>query len=143
MKKIIGSVIALILVCVIIAIFASGKDETLAGKIHTYCKENESIKLSEVTDFDWDIAYVDREYYQAGKNLQTQYGIQGKFEMLDSDNLIRIAFCKDNVLVYDMICNEEYIQVDSKDGILERETVLSTRYEVKGDDFATAYLIEE
>ncbi|MCL2503923.1 MAG: hypothetical protein FWE94_04860 [Coriobacteriia bacterium] len=66
-------------------------------KILDYCETHEEIRLSDVTDFDWDVAYVDPEPYGKGERLKEKYHIEGKLS--ESNGTRRIAFCKDGRLV--------------------------------------------
>lgn len=84
----------------------------LGDKLMLHCEKNDTIKIQDITDFDWDIAYIDKQNYGVGEQI-LQKGIVGDFKALESDFLYRIAFCKDNTLVYDLILNEDFISIDN------------------------------
>jgi len=69
--------------------------------------------LSRVTDFDWDIVYVDRTPYSSGSKIKEEYGIEGEFQPLLTDFSSRVAFCKDGKLVYDLELNNFYFEFDT------------------------------
>ncbi|MCL2503919.1 MAG: hypothetical protein FWE94_04840 [Coriobacteriia bacterium] len=79
----------------------------LNEKILDYCETHEEIRLSDVTDFDWDVAYVDPEPYGKGERLKERYHIEGKLRELGGTT--RIAFCKDGRVVFDF----SHISADS------------------------------
>jgi len=91
---------------------------------------HDEIKLSEFTDFEWDVAYIDREYYRSGQQLKEKYNIQGEFELMHSDFNSRIAFCMKGNLVEDVIfVRTEKLDFDISIEIFYPETVFTVEWE--------------
>ena len=117
-------VLSITIIALIFALIFPKTKPNLYDQLLTYCETNSEIKISDFTDFDWDIAYIDWQNYGNGKII-TEKGIRGNFKPLESDTLYRIVFCKEDELVYDLILNVFYLLLD--DAILEitPETLLS------------------
>jgi len=106
MDRVRKSTISLIAISIMILLLFPGcKAKGLYHQILDFAKENEEIMLSRVTDFDWDIVYVDRTPYSSGSKIKEEYGIEGEFQPLLTDFSSRVAFCKDGKLVYDLELN--------------------------------------
>jgi len=59
---------------VLIGHLAGLPSANLESKILGYCETHEEIRLSNVTDFDWDVAYVEGpEAYGRGERLKREY----------------------------------------------------------------------
>ncbi|MCL2503918.1 MAG: hypothetical protein FWE94_04835 [Coriobacteriia bacterium] len=104
-------------------LIAGPSEPGLHSRIRDYCEAHEEVRLSDVTDFDWDIAYVDREPYGDEKKLREKYGIVGVLEEFETDALSRIAFCRDGELVYDLVLNYSYFEVASSVEIIYPDSV--------------------
>ena len=89
------------------------RPKDLHDQILDFCRDHDTIILSDVTEFDWTVAYIDRQHYMNGEGLKENFGIEGEFKSLPTDFSTRIAFCKDNILVYDLIINDFYFEIDS------------------------------
>jgi len=70
-----------------------------------YCKSHSEVKLGEVTNFKWDVAYLDFEAYGHCSELSEKYNItvpesfrKDNRNSLGDDNFA-IAFCKDGEVV--------------------------------------------
>lgn len=130
-RNIIGLILLVVFVVggiIIASMLFPKEDKQLKETIYEYCKKNTSVKLADLTEFDWDTAYIDYEHYERGKALKDKYQIKGDFKELESDNLYRIAFCKKNELVCDLILNEEDIQIDSQIESITQTTVLTVEW---------------
>ena len=84
---------------------AENKEDNMNQELLNYCKNNDTVTLSDITKFNWDVAYLDYQVYGQGENLKNTYGITGKFEGLNSEEQFAIAFCKNGKLVKYSICN--------------------------------------
>ena len=92
------------------------------------CRNHNEINLSKITDFDWDIAYIDRQYYGSGEIIKEKYQIEGEFKHLETDFSSRIAFCKEGKLVYDIKLNNHYIEIDSSNEIIYIDTIFKVSW---------------
>ena len=119
-RKALFFVVPILVICVLML---SRRSELEASQILDYCKSHNEIRLSEITEFDWDIAYVDRMPYSNGDVLKEKYGIEGEFEAMESDALSRIAFCKDKTLVYDLQLLSDYIEIDPSVEVINYDSV--------------------
>jgi hypothetical protein len=99
--------------------------KTLNEKIAEYCNRNSEMKLSDITNFEWDTAYIDREAYMSGQEIAKTYGIVGEFIQIDSDYLYRIAFCKDKKLVCDLIVAVFHVDFEPSVKVIYPDTVFS------------------
>ena len=112
------------------------KEPELSEKIFTICETNDSIKISDITDFEWDIAYIDKQAYGTGQELQEK-GIEGNFQKLETDCLCRVAFCKGNKMVYELILNESYVFIDDSITEITQETILLIKKKI--DEYGEHY----
>ena len=117
-----------IFITIITFILTSNKQSNLYNQILDFSKNNQKIILSELTDFDWDVAYIDRQYYHKGEYLKEKYHIEGDFQLLETDFSSRIAFCKNNKLVYDMILNNFYFEIDDTIKIINPKDSLKIKW---------------
>lgn len=121
------------LIFVILATFTilllSCTTNDLYTRILNFCKTNDKIELSDVTDFDWDIAYIDRQYYHSGEEIKGKYQINGEFQLLETDFSSRVAFCKDGKLVYDLVLNNFYLEFDPSIETIGPDSVLVVKWE--------------
>ena len=101
---------------------------TLEEKILNYCETNSEITLSEVTSFDWDIAYFDYQSYMHGEEMKEKYGLSGEFETLSTDHSYRIAFYKDNKFLKEEILSRAYIEFDRSVEIIEPDTLFTAEW---------------
>jgi len=126
------TLILTIVVAVVVLLVGCGllaePEPDLRSTILAYCETHEEIRLSEVTDFDWDIAYVDREPYSDGQTLREKYDISGAFEPLETDFSSRIAFCENGILVYDLKLNNWYLELDRSIDSITPDSVLSVAW---------------
>jgi len=118
----------LTIVVAITLLLAGCKSRSLHNQILDYCKNQEELSLSEITDFSWDVAYVDRQYYGSGEKLKESYNIEGKFQLLETDFSSRVAFCKDGRLVYDLVLNNFYFEFESSIEIIDRDSVFTINW---------------
>jgi hypothetical protein len=117
-------IIVLPIIIIVTLLLTSCKSNDLYDSLLTYCRTHEEVKLSDITSFEWDISYVDRQYYGAGEEVKEKYQIEGNFQTLETDFSSRIAFCKNGKLVYDLILNNSYLYVDTSIEIIKPNTVL-------------------
>jgi len=115
----------LVFMITIMLLITACMSTNLYDRILDFCKNHDEINLSEITDFDWDIAYIDRDYYHSGEELEKKHQIEGTFKMLHSDYNYRIAFCKDNVLVYDLILVDSTIETDNSIEIIYPDSIFT------------------
>lgn len=108
--------------------FAAYLKTDLSANIFRLCEKNEEIKISDVTNFDWEIAYIDRNYYGSGEVLKEKYKISGNFKALETDNTSRVAFCKNGELVYDLIVNNEHLEFDKSIEFFYQDAVFTVRW---------------
>lgn len=120
---VIGTLSVIILVCLLIVFWVMRKEEKLSDKIYNYALKNEQIRISALTDFDWDVAYLDYERYGTGEQLKRKWNLTGDFSAMESDTFYRIAFYDNNTLVYDCVINEYYCKIDSKVEQFDSETL--------------------
>ena len=121
----------LFMLIMITAILLSGcksPDKSLNKEILNYCNTHEEIRLSNVTDFDWDIAYVDRQYYMVGEELKEKHQIEGEFKRLETDFSSRVAFCKDGKLVYDLVLNNFYFEFNSSVEVIKYNSIFTVSW---------------
>ncbi len=111
-RKYMGVLLFLTTFIVLITFISHRDNLDLYDRLLITCEESNTIKIKDITNFDWDIAYIDKQNYGVGEQI-LQKGIVGDFKALESDFLYRIAFCKDNTLVYDLILNEDFISIDN------------------------------
>ena len=104
------------------------KPPGLYDKILIYCENRTEVNFAAITDFQWDIAYVDREYYGEGKKIKEQYKITGEFRYLATDFSSRIAFCKDDKLIYDLVLNHHFFEMDSAVEIFYPEAIFAVEW---------------
>jgi hypothetical protein len=72
--------------------------------IFDYCSTNNEMTFSNVTDFEWDIAYTDFQKGSDGEKLKEKYGFKDEFEYIKKGSVAyRIAFYKGDKLVKDQI----------------------------------------
>jgi len=102
----------IIIISIILISTISCGGASLSEQIRSYAENNDELRLSEITNFDWDVAYIDRDAYQNGERIQEEHGIIGEFRNLESGHLIRVAFVKDRNLVYDLIVGVFRIDFD-------------------------------
>ena len=127
---IIGLIVVLSITCLsLFFTLKNNNEEDIVENIRAYCKKNKQIKLSEITKFDWDTAYIDNQHYGYGEEIKEEYGLIGEFENLYSDNLLRIAFCKDKKLVKDVICSVFLLYFDNSVKIIKPETILMVEWD--------------
>jgi len=112
---------------VIVFVLTGCQSKNLRTRLLDFSKNHDEIRLSDITDFDWDIAYIDRDYYYSGEKLKEKYHIEGDFDLLDSDFNYRIAFCKDNILVYDLVLNNFDIEIDKSIEIIYPESIFAIK----------------
>jgi hypothetical protein len=122
---------ALVIVFIIAMVFflSDSREKNLRVKIEEYCKSNERICLSEVTDFEWDAAYIDRTPYNKGTKIKDIYKFEGEFEALQTDFSTRIAFCNDGKLVYDLVLNNFYFEFEQDIEIIYPSCVFNVVWE--------------
>jgi hypothetical protein len=82
-------------------------------QIVRFCEDKKEMNFEELTKFNWDKAYVDREYYGNAEIMKKKYNLEGDFRELDNDTGFRIAFYKDKKLVKSFIYLGEYLRLDS------------------------------
>ncbi len=90
--------------------------------------DNDEVKFSEVVEFEWDTAYVDYETYGYGNDIKEKYGITGEFQEIIADYCYRIAYCKDGVLVADLILSTTgtfAIEIDKSVEIIYPDTMFN------------------
>ena len=127
-KHIIKRKIFILLLLVNALLLISCTPPDLYKQILDFCENNKELKLSEITDFEWDIAYVDRQYYKSGEEIKEKYNIEGEFKRLRTDFSSRVAFCKDGKLVYDLELNNHYFEFESSVDIISPESVFTVTW---------------
>ena len=95
----------------------------LRDQLMSYCEKHDEIKLSDVTDFEWDIAYTDRQHYMHGEGIKEKYNIEGELKELPTDFSTRVVFCKNGIIVYDLILNDCYLEFDSSIEVISIDSV--------------------
>ncbi|HBL83379.1 MAG: hypothetical protein A2Y17_08000 [Clostridiales bacterium GWF2_38_85] len=123
----------LFILIIIIVLLSSCKSNDFRIQMLDFCENHEKIKLSDISDFDWDIAYIDRQHYMSGEEIKEKFGIEGEFEQLPTDFSSRLAFCKDNKLVKEIILNDCYIEFDSSVEIITPDTIFLVEWLQKGE----------
>lgn len=112
-------------------------DYQLQNKIIECCQNKKEVQLSEITDFDWDVAYLDYQKYASGEIIKNQYHIIGNLQKMNSDYCFRIIFCKNGQLVKDSIMMSDYIAFDDDTEIIEPDS----KYFVKALNDSTSVSI--
>lgn len=133
-KLTIGIIVALIIIPLTLLISITKNDENVIENVKEYCKENNEIQFYEVTKFDWDTAYLDYQHYGYGEEIREKYDLTGDFKLLDSDNLLRIAFCKDGELVKDVICDFSSLSFGGSTTIIKPETIFVVEWDTESND---------
>ena len=97
-------------------------------KILAYCETNDELTLSEVTSFDWDIAYFDYQSYMQGEGIKEKYGLSGELTELIVDHNYRIAFYKDSELVSDEILTWTEIEFERSVETIKPDTLFTVEW---------------
>lgn len=88
-------------------------------KMHSLLEEKDSITLTEVVDFEFDKAYIGalEEIYYDGNSLLKKLNLESSVDIvpLDSDNLNRILFVKDGVVVCEIVYPHFEIYFEEED----------------------------
>ena len=104
-------------------------NRSMEERIQDYCKSNNEMTFADITNFDWNIAYVDHQYYSSGENIKEKYGLPVNLKLIHSDSCYRIAFFKDNILINDSIINFENVLVDISAETIRPDTQFSVTWE--------------
>ncbi len=124
-----NNVLIYLLILSVLVMSGCKSNPDFSDMLLSYCTQHSSVAFQDVTDFEWDIAYVDYESYGEGEIIKEKYGLTGDFEELDFDFLFRIAFYKNGNLVNDSILNSEDIALDSSIEIINPNTVFNAKWE--------------
>jgi len=116
--------------------------ESFEEKLIRYCKNNSKIQLTEITDFEWDKAYLDYDSYQGGEAIKEKHGITGSLQKIRSDYLFRIAFSKDGKITEDIILNMFYIEFDESIEVITPKTLFTVNWVQLDDDNQMLSLVE-
>ncbi|MCL2298552.1 MAG: hypothetical protein FWC27_00190 [Firmicutes bacterium] len=84
---------------------------------HKY-RNVEYISAKDLTDFPWDVAYID------WGNTKSKYDLEGQFKNIPMDFHFGLAFVNDGKLVKEYICNITVIQFADDVEVLLPETLL-------------------
>ena len=117
-----------ILIVLLITFSFSNRPYHFIDRLLVYCQNDMEVNLSHITDFDWDTVYIDRQYYKKGEEIQEKYGIIGEPMVIESDFCSRIAFCKDGVLVHDLILNNFVIEIDISVEVFYPDSILTVEW---------------
>ena len=128
-----------LVIVVVVSVLFLCQSKGLSDKIYSHCLEADEVTIAALTDFEWDVAYIEHEPYTDGHQLIETYGIKGEFEPLDTDYVYRIAFCKGGALVYDLIQNKS-VQISEQIKIIRPETVLTVTRKTGQDGGVFIYL---
>ena len=72
----------------------------LYKKIASQCENsNFAFPMNRITDFEWDVAYFDREAYADGKKTRARYQLKGLYLGLGRDDIERIIFVSNGEIV--------------------------------------------
>lgn len=72
-------------------------------RIFSAAEGSKYIKLSDITPFEWDKAYIIEDSYSGGENLDKIVGVECGLQRLNVDWKKSIVFIRDNQFVFDYI----------------------------------------
>ena len=88
-------------------------------KMYGLLKEKDSITLTEVVDFEFDKAYIGalEEIYYDGDSLSEKLNLESAINIvpLDSDNINRILFVKDGIVICELVYPRFEIHFEEED----------------------------
>ena len=99
-----------------------------------YCKHAETFTFLEVTDFEWDIAYVDYDAYESGEHIKESYDLDVDLTTLMTEELYRIVFCKDDEFVKELIFSLWEVRIDYDVDVFKPDTIFNVSWETYSDD---------
>ena len=114
-------------------------EKTFIDHILDYCENNQTFKFSLITEFDWDIAYVDRQAYGKGEDLKKKYGLDYDFEILETDYWYRIVFCNDRSVVRETIFSTVSILLHDSVEVINPDSVFNIEWK-DGSERPVLYL---
>lgn len=107
MKK---TLIFVVMVAVLLLSGCITETKSPIEQIENYAKTYEFFPMGDALDFQWDVAYIDRQLYAQATDLKEKYGLEFDIETQDVDHMHRILFFKDGILIKKPLF--EYIKIE-------------------------------
>lgn len=129
LKKKLLFFLVIILLVGLLYIFLSGSFLQIM-KIRLFARNSETLQMGEILTFDWDEAFI-ISGYGAGETIKQKYGIEFSIKSAQQEELRRILFFKNGILVKMLSYRHFEIGFSGKTDHWFPDTVFQVRW--KGD----------
>jgi len=96
--------------------------------LSAHSKNISTFSMNEITDFQWDKAYLDYENYDKGEKIKEKYQLKGHIRMQLSNVQVRIIFAKNDRIVKMSIVDTMIVMFDPTIADLLPDTVLNVEW---------------
>ncbi len=99
------------------------------ARLYSYANEHSELKMSDITDFEWDCAYIDYQHYGNGEDIKQKYNLECDLKPLETDYSFRIIFFNSKELIREEIFNYDQLSFKGDIDMFDNSTVFSVGFE--------------
>lgn len=144
MKKFfIVSIVLVIVICVLGVSYILFKNNNgIYDRLYSYANKHSELKISDVTNFEWDCAYIDYQHYGNGEDIKQKYNLECNLKTLETDYCYRILFFENNKFIKEELFNYNQLNFVGDIDKFDNNTVFSVSFE-KGMEKDNSILVLE
>lgn len=142
-KSFIISIILVILVCVLgVSYILFENNNSTYDRLYSYANKHSEMKISDITNFEWDCAYIDYQHYGNGEDIKQKYNLECDLKTLETDYCYRILFFENNKFIKEELFNYNQLNFVGDIDKFDNNTVFSVSFE-KGMEKDNSILVLE
>lgn len=98
------------------------------ARLYSYANKHSELKISDITNFEWDCAYIDYQHYGNGEDIKQKYNLECDLKTLETDYSFRIIFFKNKKLIKEEIFNYDQLNFKGNIDKFDNNTIFSVGF---------------
>ena len=109
------------------------EDNGIYTHLYSHANKHSELKISDITNFEWDHAYIDYQHYGNGEDIKQKYNLECNLETLETDYSFRIIFFKNKELIREERFNHDQLSFKGDIDMFDNSTVFSVDFETDAE----------
>ena len=112
------------------------------ARLYSYANKHSEMKISDITNFEWDSAYIDHEHYGNGEDIKQKYNLECDLKTLETDYSFRILFFKNDKMIKEEKFTYEQLYFAGDIDKFDNNTIFSVSFEKDMEKDNTILVLE-